>query len=123
VFKRIADAALRQVGVPATIRPIPPILVTAGTEQTAPSSGLPRLIPVLTPIGNQAVMPDLRGYAARDAVRALGAIGLSVRLHGSGFVASQKPEPGQTVDTGDVGILELRRQTADGSRSPGSQER
>ena len=123
VFKRIADAALRQVGVPATIRPVPPIVVATSAEPVAPPRELPSVVPVMTPVGNRTVMPDLRGYAARDAVRALGVLGLSVRLRGSGFVASQKPEAGQLVESGDVSVLDLRRQPVDASRPPGSPER
>ena len=123
VFKRIADAALRQVGVPATIRPIPPIVVTAAEEHVVPSPVLPTVIPVMTAVGNRLVMPDVRGLAARDAVRALGAIGLSVRLRGSGFVASQTPDAGQSVEAGEVGVLELRRMSPDIPRTPGERDR
>ena len=123
VFKRIADAALRQVGVPATIRPIPPIVVADAAQQVGPSSDSPTVVPVITPVGNQTLMPDLRGYAARDAVRVFGDLGLLVRLNGSGFVASQKPEPGAPVERGDIGVLELRRQATDPSRPPRSHDR
>jgi len=122
VFKRIADAALRQVGVPATIRPIPPIVVTASDERVVPSQVLPTVIPVMTTVGDRKVMPDVRGLAARDAVRALGAIGLSVRLRGSGFVSAQTPEAGRLVDSGEVSVLDLRRTLSDAAKSSGGKE-
>jgi cell division protein FtsI/penicillin-binding protein 2 len=121
VFKRIADAALSEMGVPATIRPIPPILVTAASDRIPPPV-LPTVTQVMTPVGNRAVMPDVRGLAARDAVRALSAAGLLVKLRGSGFVTAQTPEAGQAVDSGEVSILDLRR-TPDLSRAPGGRER
>jgi cell division protein FtsI/penicillin-binding protein 2 len=119
VFKRIADAALRQVGVPATIRPIPPIVITASDERVVPSQVLPTVIPVMTPVGDRKVMPDVRGLAARDAVRALGAMGLSVRLRGSGFVSAQTPEAGRLVDSGEVSVLDLRRTLSDAAKPSG----
>jgi cell division protein FtsI (penicillin-binding protein 3) len=122
VFKRIADAALRQVGVPATIRPIPPIVVTASDERVVPPQVLPTVIPVMTPVGDRKVMPDVRGLAARDAVRALGAIGLSVRLRGSGFVSAQTPEAGRLVDSGEVSVLDLRRTLSDAAKPSGGKE-
>jgi cell division protein FtsI/penicillin-binding protein 2 len=122
VFKRIADAALRQVGVPATIRPIPPILVSASDERVVPPQVLPTVIPVMTPVGDRKVMPDVRGLAARDAVRALGAMGFMVRLRGSGFVTAQTPEPGRLVDSGEVSVLELRRTPSDPSKSSGGKD-
>lgn len=123
VFKRIADAALRQVGVPATIRPIPPIVVTASEERVAPSPVLPRVIPAMTSLGDRKAMPDVRGLAARDAVRRLGAMGLLVRLRGSGFVVTQTPEAGHVVDSGEVSVLDLRRTLPDAPKSSGSKER
>jgi cell division protein FtsI/penicillin-binding protein 2 len=122
VFKRIAEAALRQVGVPATIRPIPPIVVTASDERVVPAQVLPTVIPVMTPVGDRKVMPDVRGLAARDAVRALGAMGLSVRLRGSGFVTAQTPEAGRLVDSGEVSVLDLRRALSDASKSSGGKQ-
>jgi cell division protein FtsI (penicillin-binding protein 3) len=122
VFKRIADTALSHIGVPATIRPIPPIVVTASAERALPPSQ-PNLVQVNTVVGEPKVMPDVRGLAARDAVRALGTLGLSVRLRGTGFVTAQTPQPGQTVESGEVGVLDLKRSKADASATPGGRER
>ena len=123
IFKRIAEAALRQMGVPPTIRPIPPIVVTASDERVVPPQVLPTVIPVMTPVGDRKIMPDVRGLGARDAVRALGAMGLSVRLRGSGFVAAQTPEAGRLVESGEVSVLDLRRTLPDPSKSSGGKDR
>jgi beta-lactam-binding protein with PASTA domain len=42
-------------------------------------------------------VPDLRGMSAREAMRALVALGLTPRLSGDGFVVSQDPPPGSPV--------------------------
>jgi membrane peptidoglycan carboxypeptidase len=108
IFKKIAQAALQYAGVPPSIDPLPPVLVSADADTLAPPirSLAP---PSLTPIGGLAVMPDVRGSSARDAVRALAAIGLSARLNGSGFVIAQSPAPGAPLDPGTVGVLDLQR--------------
>ena len=84
---------------------------------------LPTVIPVMTPVGDRKVMPDVRGLAARDACGRSGAMGLSVRLRGSGFVTAQTPEAGRLVDSGEVSVLELRRTLSDASKSSGGNER
>jgi hypothetical protein len=55
-------------------------------------------------------------------VRALAAMGLSVRLRGSGFVTAQKPDAGQLVDSGEVSVLDLRRMPSDASKSAGGKD-
>jgi hypothetical protein len=54
-------------------------------------------------------MPDVRGFSARDALRALAAAGLTVRVHGVGLVATQSPEPGEPIENGEWTTLELGR--------------
>jgi hypothetical protein len=56
-----------------------------------------------------ALMPDLRGASGREAMRTLGAIGLTPRISGSGFVVRQSPEPGVPIDAGGQAFVELRR--------------
>jgi cell division protein FtsI (penicillin-binding protein 3) len=110
VFKRIAEAALRQGGVPATIHPPPPILVTAATPSLpAPPVRPPSLVSALTPIGGLTLMPDVTGLSAREAVHVLTSAGLTVRPRGAGFVARQYPAPGAPVDRGGWGVIELER--------------
>ena len=114
VFKRVAEAALRSLAVPATINPGRPVLVQrAGAGPARPpaarSAALPaRAAPAVAVLG-QRVMPDLRGLSARQALEALGPLRLDVRLDGDGFVASHEPAPGATVDHGIVAALHLER--------------
>jgi cell division protein FtsI (penicillin-binding protein 3) len=110
VFKRIAEAALRYAGVPATVNPLPPVLVSA--QQPAlppPPSQPPSLISALTPVGGLALMPDVTGLSAREAVHVLTGAGLTVRPRGAGFVARQFPEPGSPIERGGWGVIELER--------------
>jgi cell division protein FtsI/penicillin-binding protein 2 len=123
IFKRIAEAALQQEGVPPTLNPTPPIVIKADAARDQSSVfRLPEVIPVLTPVGGHPLMPDVRGLAARDAVRILVSLGLAVRFAGSGFVVSQTPEPGRAVDSGEVSVLELRRTVPTDSRATGGRE-
>ena len=54
-------------------------------------------------------MPDLRGLTAREAVRALDAVGLSMRMTGAGVVTSQSPEPGDAIEAGAVTTVQFGR--------------
>jgi cell division protein FtsI (penicillin-binding protein 3) len=112
IFKRIAEAALQQVGVPSTVNPPPPVLVSAATPRLPmriASSIPPSLVAAVSPVGDTTVMPDVTGLSAREAVRKLTAVGLTVRPRGSGFVARQHPAPGEPVDPGSWGLLDLQR--------------
>jgi cell division protein FtsI/penicillin-binding protein 2 len=110
IFKRIAEAALRQLAVTPTLDP-PPVIVAsdlaaaaaAAARVSAPTSAGPVLLE------GPAVMPDVRGLSARDALRVLGAVGLTVRVNGSGLVAVQTPLPGEPIESGGKSVLELRR--------------
>ena len=65
--------------------------------------------PTFTPAGGPALMPDLVGLPAREAVRQLMAIGLTPRLTGTGFVLKQQPLAGVPLGAEAVGSLELKR--------------
>jgi cell division protein FtsI (penicillin-binding protein 3) len=110
VFKRIAEAALQQAGVPATVNPPPSVLVTAATP-ALPARPVrpPSLVSALTPVGGLALMPDVTGLSVREAVHVLTSVGLTVRPRGTGFVARQFPQPGTPVDRGGWGVIELER--------------
>lgn len=105
IFKRIAEASLRHLAVPPTVNPISPMLVLQSTK--------PRESTVL--ISSQDVdydgglMPDLRGMSARKAIDTLGPFGLSLSLKGSGFVVSQKPDPGIAISQVVEASLSLER--------------
>jgi membrane peptidoglycan carboxypeptidase len=110
IFKRIAEAALSQAGVAPTINPEAPLLVAGDFPSLPPRppSAL-SLTAALRPVGGVTLMPDVSGLSAREAVRALSGVGLFVRIRGDGFVARQSPAPGEPVDPGGLGVVELRR--------------
>jgi hypothetical protein len=111
VFKRIAEATLRHLGVGPTLNAPPPVIV-AGNDH--PSSGLGPVpigvhtdgLVASTPDGQ---MPDLQGLSAREAVRALTRIGLTPRLEGNGFVIDQLPRAGAALTGGTACVLKLGR--------------
>ncbi len=114
VFKRVAEAALRHLAVPATINPTRPVLVQrAATVRADPASARPAARPAGAPPADAGsghrVMPDLRGLSARRALETLGSLHLGVRLDGNGFVTSHQPGPGEPVGHGTVAALHLER--------------
>jgi cell division protein FtsI (penicillin-binding protein 3) len=85
VFKEIAEASLRYLGVPPSI---PVRSLGVGAPMLATFSHNP---PVRE---HSAAVPDLRGLDARAAVASAVAAGLEVRVVGSGVVTNQNPQPG-----------------------------
>jgi cell division protein FtsI/penicillin-binding protein 2 len=114
VFKRIAEAALQQLGVQPSINPAAPIVATAHT--LIPESPARTGAPTITQIGGRPVMPDMRGLGLRQALRVANSLGLTMSFEGDGVVTTQSPSPGEIVEPGSTGVLRLRRQPpADGS--------
>jgi cell division protein FtsI (penicillin-binding protein 3) len=117
VFQKIADAALRHAGVPATVNAPPPVLVaerhqTPAQPTAGPVGALP-LVPLHGPSSaDRSAFPDLRGLSAREALRTLVQMGLTVRLQGAGVVVDQQPGPGAPTDRGSSATLWLARQTS-----------
>jgi membrane peptidoglycan carboxypeptidase len=108
IFKRIADASLRRLGVTPTINPAPPVLVA---QQAAPPV-TPIVAPavVALPIGAPDTgLPDLSGLSARDAVRELARLGLTARVQGTGVVVDQHPPAGSPLEPGGTCTLVLQR--------------
>src|SRR5688572_13685814 len=74
IFKRIAEPAMRYLGIAPTINPAPPVLV-ARNEPARAAAPRPMVsqTPVVTLVSdsNQQTVPDLRGMSARDAMRTL----------------------------------------------------
>jgi cell division protein FtsI (penicillin-binding protein 3) len=103
IFRNIAEASLRYLGVSPTISPDPPVLVVRGREADPES----RSTPVSTEIAPAEVdvivdpadgtMPDVRGLSARDAMRRLTRLGLSPTLIGDGVVIAQRPSAGDPI--------------------------
>jgi cell division protein FtsI (penicillin-binding protein 3) len=118
IFKRIAEASLRHLGVPPTINPMPPVLVaSAPRESRAASPGEAKpasarstaLLQVRQSSATEGLMPDLHGLSAREALRTLAQIGLTARLTGNGFVVDQRPAPGVPLERGETCDLTLNR--------------
>jgi cell division protein FtsI (penicillin-binding protein 3) len=114
IFQRIADAALRQRGVPPSLNPAPPVLVARRDEpleRQALAQGEPLSITRIAPTtgGAEPAFPDLVGLSARDAVRVLARLGMSPRLHGAGVVVQQRPAAGTPMDASTVATLWLER--------------
>jgi len=113
IFHRIAEAALAQSGVPPTIRPVPPVIVTADPGSAVTQPAKVTAPPAIVQLGGRALMPDVRGMSARDAMRALGEAGLMLHLDGSGVVVSQSPAPGEPIEPGGRSQLLLKRAGTD----------
>ena len=98
IFKRIAEATLRYLGVGPTINPAPPVLVArrdAVDVRTRPRRSDSQPIVSLVADGPPGTVPDLRGLSAREAVRTLVKLGLTAHVSGDGFVVSQDPPAGR----------------------------
>jgi stage V sporulation protein D (sporulation-specific penicillin-binding protein) len=111
IFKRIAEPALRYLGIAHTVNPIPPVLIARRDEGSPAMISAQARAPIVSFVSDDPVgaMPDLRGMSARDAVRKLVALGLSPRVTGGGLVVSQDPAPGAPFDEGGVCRLLLDR--------------
>jgi cell division protein FtsI (penicillin-binding protein 3) len=104
VFRRIAQEALRHLGVPPSSAGTG-ALAARKAEPSAPAS--PPAAPVVAvtervPAEGEARVPDVTGKTARSAVVALHGAGLAVNLAGTGAVVSQDPPAGDVVRAGTV---------------------
>ena len=108
IFHRIADATLRHLGVPPTVFPAPPVLVER-RAQAAPPPGEPVVVTVDDQGGR--AMPDLVGLSAREALRRMARLGVSLKMQGAGIVVAQYPEAGQAVAVGGSCTIMLDRGT------------
>ena len=111
VFKRIAEVAIRHVGIPRSIEPEAPVVIARNTNQ-GPTRPVTFVAPgrASTPPAPDGVMPDLRGLSARAAVRTLARVGLVPRMKGDGFVATQSPAAGSPLDLAGAVDLRLERE-------------
>ena len=112
IFRRIAEASLRYLGVGPTINPPAPVLVARNADlSAAPTTTRVGAEPVVSLVdnGETGAIPDLRGLSAREAVRTLTKLGLLVRASGDGFVVSQEPAPGEPLEPGGLSHLVLDR--------------
>ena len=123
VFKRIAEAALRHLGVGPTIN-----AAAAGAGRATRSDDGRRRAAAgegrgagrrRTPTSSQptGMMPDLRGLSAREALRTLTRIGLTARMSGDGFVVEQRPRRAACSCRGNECVLEARSARVRAGRS------
>ncbi|MBX3233109.1 MAG: transpeptidase family protein [Labilithrix sp.] len=109
VFRRVAEASLRYLGVPpSNAKPAvkqvkgsdaEPALIAAKAEPPKPEPPAPPT-PVGPPLPNSIKVPDAAGMGARDAVRTVGALGLVPVVEGSGKLVKQVPSAGTAVPKG-----------------------
>ncbi len=114
VFRRIAEAALRHHGIPPTINPAPPVVVASGHFANEGVPAMKAAAPVrgfasIEAARDSQTIPDLRGLAAREAIRRLVLVGMVPNLRGDGIVVDQDPDPGLPVERGRTCRLWLER--------------
>jgi cell division protein FtsI (penicillin-binding protein 3) len=117
VFKRIAEATLRYLGIGPSINPPSPVLVARNDSEGAMAAPVASA-PVVSPLSDDSpgTVPDLRGLSAREATHTLAGLGLTSRMLGDGVVISQDPPPGAPLDAVSICRLTLDRSPA---RLPG----
>ena len=111
IFKRLADASLRRLGVTPTINPVPPVIVARRSDTPVTAAVAPIVAPavVALPAGAVTGLPDLSGLSAREALRALARLGLTARMEGAGVVVQQQPAAGSPFEPGATCTLVLNR--------------
>jgi cell division protein FtsI (penicillin-binding protein 3) len=110
IFQRIAEDALRYLGVAPNVDPAPPVIVPPRRAQNASARQVvPEVVQAKNVDSGVVVLPDLRGYGAREAIHELARLGLTPRITGTGVVVSQSPEPGSPLERGTTCTLELTR--------------
>lgn len=108
VFRRVAEASLRYMGVPpSTVKPAikdvkasdadpVPTMVAAKVEPPP----VVAQVPIGPPLASSQKVPDMTGMGARDAIRAVSSAGLVPVIEGSGKLVRQLPAPGTPVPKG-----------------------
>jgi cell division protein FtsI (penicillin-binding protein 3) len=111
IFKRIADASLRQLGITPTINPAPPVIVARHeSSPVTPAAAIvtPNVVAMPASMAETG-LPDLRGMSAREALRELARLGLTARMEGTGVVVDQNPAAGSPLEPGATCTLVLNR--------------
>ena len=111
IFKRIADASLRQLGITPTINPAPPVIVARrdATPVTHAAAVVTPNVVAMPATMAETGLPDLRGMSAREALRELARLGLTARMEGTGVVVDQNPVAGSPLEPGATCTLVLNR--------------
>lgn len=121
VFRRIGEAALRHLGVPAETGGEALVELErrdrerrrrareAGpTEASAPVANV-EVVPERQPGEGEVIVPDVRGQTVRAALLSLRRVGLSFDVAGTGVVVSQSPEAGAIARRGVAVRILLER--------------
>ena len=103
IFKRIAEASLRHLGIAPTINAPPPVLVARHDVEAAPvgAAAGARRPASSTPRSRRRSRADAgpaRTERARSGAHARPASACSARMVGDGFVLEQSPDPGAPLD-------------------------
>jgi len=111
IFQKIAEAAMRHLRIAPTLNPSTPVLVRTAAEPVdaivpASNTGSAPRVDVVT---GPPTVPDVRGLAAREAVRRLAKLGLVARVTGTGTVIDQDPAAGSPIAPGRACRLWLER--------------
>ena len=117
IFHRIANAALRYLGVTPNVNPAPPVLVARHKtgheiEVAGPVKPLTIVPAANSLMMGQVVLPELRGLSGREALRVLARLGITPRVVGEGVVIGQTPLPGTVLELGAACRLALGRPDA-----------
>ncbi len=108
VFRRVAEASLRYLGVSAGPSGSKAEVLATTTD---PVARVNRAVAAAGPLTPSVVMslgqgevrvPDATGLGARDAMRVVAAAGLLPEMEGSGTLVRQSPQPGAAAPKGGV---------------------
>lgn len=116
IFKRIAEPAMRHLGIGPNLNPPPPVIV-ARNDNPQVARARHREDALLVPAAF-GLMPDVVGLSARQAVRSMLRIGLTPRLDGDGLVVEQSPAAGAPLIPGEAAVLKLGRRRPPSLGSP-----
>lgn len=122
VFRRIGEAALRHLGVPADtggevlaeLERMERARRRRAREErpqaaTPPHAEAEPVIAERQPAEGEVLVPDVRGLTVRAALLALRRVGLSFSIEGTGLVSAQSPVPGAIAQRGSVVRILLER--------------
>jgi cell division protein FtsI (penicillin-binding protein 3) len=125
IFKRVAEATLRYLGIPPNVDPSAKMLVARrqappDNAVVATSISVPEVAVTRAPALAEGIMPDLRGMSAREAVHLMAQLGMAARLFGDGLVVDQQIAPGTPVEQGVSCLLRLGRRLSASEEGPAS---
>lgn len=114
IFKRIAEAALRNAGIAPNVNPAPPVLVAGlGPKQVPTPTGgsdLEEFPPAAAVLPDApGTVPNVIGLSFRQAVTRLAEFKVRAEALGDGFVTHQEPAAGTPASGETVCRLTLQR--------------